>query len=122
KIPHFALLSMLFLQKHRDNGNISKFTQVAGGASKYAIKGFTSEEMVESTSSYFKQQDRKRKFFLSLYTTFVAMNKNSSEFSSLPSSARITKKEEEEGISSYDKLEKFKEWLESLTCGEVHRY
>lgn len=118
KIPHFALLSMLFLQKHRDNENILKFTQVVGGASKYAIKGFTSEEMVESTSSYFKQQDRKRKFFLSLYTTFVAMSTNSSEYNNLPSSARLTK----EDISSYDKLEKFKDWLESLTCGDVHRY
>lgn len=122
KIPHFALLSMLFLQKHRDNGNISEFTQVVSGASKYAIKGFTSEEMVDSTSSYFKQQDRKRRFFLSLYTTFIAMNKNSTEFNSLPLTARITKKEEEEDISGYDKLEKFKDWLESLTCGDVHKY
>src|SRR5699024_8990161 len=64
------------------------------------------------------QQDRKRKFFLSLYTTFVAMSTNSSEYNNLPSSARLTK----EDTSSYDKLEKFKEWLESLTCGEVHRY
>lgn len=118
KMPYFALFSMMKFQQHRDNGNILKFTREVSGASKYPIEGFTSQEMVDSTSSYFKQQDRKRKFFLHLYTIFVSRSLKSEgekhdhpnlpmrDKSFFPTDAKLVKDD-----SSYDKLEKFKIWL-----------
>lgn len=58
KMPHFALLSMMKLQQHKDNGNVLKFMYEVDGCSKYPIEGFTSQDMVDSTVSYFKQQKR----------------------------------------------------------------
>lgn len=61
EMPYFALFSMMKLQQHKDNGDILKFMYDAGGCSKYPIDGFTSQDMVDSTVSYFKKQDRKKK-------------------------------------------------------------
>lgn len=58
KMPYFALFSMMKLQQHKDNGNVLKFMYEVDGCSKYPIEGFTSQDMVDSTVSYFKQQKR----------------------------------------------------------------
>lgn len=61
EMPYFALFSMMKLQQHKDNGNVLKFMYEVDGCSKYPIDGFTSQDMVDSTVGYFKQQDRKKK-------------------------------------------------------------
>lgn len=58
EMPYFALFSMMKLQQHKDNGNVLKFMYEVDGASKHPIDGFTSQDMVDSTVSYFKQQKR----------------------------------------------------------------
>lgn len=126
KMPYFALFSMMKLQQHKDNGNIEKFSREVDGASKYPIEGFTSREMVDSTSSYFKQQDRKRKFFLHLYNIFVSRSLKSEgekhdypnlpmrDKSFFPTDAKLVKDD-----SGYDKLEKFKIWLKYTSSANI---
>lgn len=117
QLPSFAFLCMMTYKKHLDERKISEFTRNIGCTIK-PIKGFTSQTMVDTTKDYFKKQDRKRKFFLSLYPTFVNRSKYfaSDGYSDFPREAKLTSDD-----SRTDRLQKFKEWLKSLKVSEVDR-
>lgn len=99
KKSYFALLSMMTLTEHFNNGDIATF-QKYGGCTLRVINGFTTKGMVKTTQSYFQSHDRYRKFFCELLNLYREQS-----YSAIANDGDM-----------------FRQWLYNLSAKQVKQY